>query len=371
MADINVLPAPFEEDITAKLTRAKQMLEVALGRALAPADIEMLLLNVFVYEISLLNIQANAAYRQSLVKFATGVQLDYLGELVGVTRLPATGASCTLQFNIVDGHNAIVLPQGIRIQSVDGQVIFTTNISVDIPIGTNTITVTAFCQTTGAAGNGYDVGKISILLDPQPFVTSVGNINITNGGIDDETDDQLRERIKLAPASFSVAGPKGAYIFFAKSAHPSIVDVACVTTNPGEVTLYPLCSGGTLPSTEIKAAVLAICSDEKIRPQNDTVLVDDPSVTEYAIEVELTKFTDAIDQDLLDTVNANLSQFENDRLNKMGVDIVRDQINALCMIKDKTYKVNIVHPAADIVSNEQTYSRCTGISVTITGSNNG
>jgi phage-related baseplate assembly protein len=231
--------------------------------------------------------------------------------------------------------------------------------------------VDALCQTAGIVGNAYDPGKISILLDPQPFVTDAANIDSTNGGNDAETDDQLRSRIELAPSSFSVAGPTGAYQFFAKSAHVTIVDVAVITTNPGEVTLYPLCEGGVLPSTEIQAAVLSTCNDQKVRPQNDTVLVDVPVIVPYAINVQLTLYTGAIDQDVLDAVNANLAAFQSERQNKLGMDVKRTQISALSTITDKVYDVNVVSPAADIIADDKTYPQCTGITVTIIGSNNG
>jgi phage-related baseplate assembly protein len=365
------LPTIFEEDVQAKLSRLQIRLETALGRALAPADIEMLIANAFVYELQLQCIAANQAVRQCLVNYSTGTMLEELGYLVGVKRLPASAAECTIKFILVDGHNAVQLPAGVRVQSIDGNVIFITTVAVDIAIGVTDVSVPAVCQAFSVKGNGYDAGKISIILDPQPFVTTAANTDTTSGGNDEETDDQLRERIKLAPASFSVAGPTDAYKFFAKSAHPSIVDVAPVTTNPGEITLYPLCTGGIAPSVEIKAAVLAKCSDQKVRPQNDTVLVDDPTITEYAIEVELVTYTGAINQEVLDAVNANLAAFKAERDNKLGMDVIVEQISALSVVKDKVYKPTVISPAADIVADEKTFLKCTGILVTITGSNDG
>jgi phage-related baseplate assembly protein len=368
MAD---LPSIFPEEVAPIVSRLQAGLESKLNRSLAPGDVEVLILNVFAYELQLQRISGNEAFRQNLVDFATGPALEYLAALLGVTRLSAAGAVCTLQFNLVDGHNAVQLPAGVRVQSVDGQVIFKTLAAVDIAQELNAVQVDAVCQTTGIVGNGYDAGKISIVLDPQPFVSNVANLAATSGGSNAETDEEMRERIKLAPNSFSVAGPKGAYKYFAKSASPTIVDVTCVTTNPGEVTLYPLCADGTVASQAIKDAILNICSDEKVRPQNDTVLVDDPSVVEYGISVEIVTYTGAINSDVQSLVNAALNTFRQIRLNKLGMDIVRSQINALCMIPDKVYNATIISPVADIIADESTYTRCTGISITITGSNDG
>ncbi|MCM5528974.1 baseplate J/gp47 family protein [Parasegetibacter sp. NRK P23] len=365
------LPSIFEEAVQNRLTRIQQRLEVNLGRPLAPGDVEMLIANSFVYEMQLQAIAGNEAFRQSMVKYSVGASLENLGELVGVKRLPSAGAETTIQFTLTDGHLPIQIPQGTRVQSEDGVVVFTTNNAVDVPIGINTVVVTALCQTAGVIGNGYEPGKVSIILDPVAFVSTAQNTTVTSGGNNSESDDQLRERIKLAPSSFSVAGPRGAYEFFAKSAHPSIVDVAVITTQPGEVTIYPLCDGGVLPSTEILASILSICDDEKVRPQNDTVLVDEPIVVEYEIEVQLTTYTGAINSEVESIVNQNLETFRQERNNRLGMDVVRNQINGLCMIKDKVYNATIVSPASDIVADEKTYPKCTGISVTITGSNDG
>lgn len=365
------LPAVFNEDITALVSGLQTKLESALGRALAPADVEMLIANTFAYELQLYNVAGNQAFRQNMVHFASNASLDFLGELVGVNRLPASGAGCTVRFNFVAGHNAVQLPAGLRVQSIDGQAVFQTGISVDIAIGVDYVDVPVLCQTAGVVGNNYGPGKIAVILDPQPFVTTVANIDTTSGGVDAETDDQLRERIALAPSSFSVAGPKGAYIYFAKSAHPSIVDVACITTNPGEVTLYPLCADGTLPSPEILAAVLSICSDTKVRPQNDTVLAAAPDINEYTIEVEVTTYTGAVTEDVQAQVLANLQAFQSERENELGLDVIRTQLIGRCIIPGQVYTVNVLQPAADIVADEKTYPKCTGITVTVTGSNNG
>lgn len=368
MAD---LPIIFTEDVAPVLARLQASLERNLGRTLAPADIETLILNSFAYELQLQRIAANEAFRQNLVEFATAPMLDFLGALVGVTREPATGAESVIRFNFVSGANALLLPAGIRVQSVDGLVIFRTVEALNVLAGTTTVDVDAICDTAGAAGNGYTSGNISVILDPQPFVSSAGNLDTTSGGNDAETDEQLRDRIKIAPSAFSVAGPNEAYTFFAKSTDPSIVDVACVTTAPGEVTLYALCSGGVLASSALKDKILARCNDKKVRPQNDTVLIDDPAVVEYVIDVTLTLFTDAVPADVLAQVNANLTAFRQARLNRLGQDVVISQIIGQSMIPGKVYNVAVNLPTVNTVADESTYTRCTGITVSIGGTNNG
>ena len=42
--------------------------------------------------------------------------------------------------------------------------------------------------------------------------------------LDGETDTALRQRVQLAPHSFSVAGPELAYVYWARSADPDVAD---------------------------------------------------------------------------------------------------------------------------------------------------
>lgn len=360
-------PIFVHEDAPTIISEMKADMELRLNRVLAPADVEVLLINGFAYREMLLRGNINDTARQNLVEFGRGVSLDYLGQLVGVVRLPASSALCTLRFNIVEGHNGVTIPANLRVQSTDGKVIFTTTEEKIISIGIFVQDIICDCTTPGKIGNDYAIGTISVILDPQAFITTVANLDVTAGGADEETDTELRERIKLAPASFSVAGPKGAYKFFAKSASSSIVDVSVTSPTPGEVNIYPLLENGTLPNSGIIDAVNAICNDEKVRPLTDTVNVLAPTSEDYEIEVELTLLPGAIEAEVVAAVNAKLEAYKQDRINRLGIDVIRNQILALCIIPGQVYDVDLIEPALDIVATEDVFTNCTGITVTAVG----
>src|SRR5690606_30614196 len=84
--------------------------ETATGKKLAPAQAERLLINGFAYREYLLRTAINEAALQNLVAFARFPALDYLGELVGVRRLPPSKAGCLIRFTLVAGHGALVIP---------------------------------------------------------------------------------------------------------------------------------------------------------------------------------------------------------------------------------------------------------------------
>src|ERR1700691_6668819 len=81
--------------------------EAASGRTLQPAQVERLLINLYAYRESLVRNAIQYAGQQNLLAFAVFPMLDYLGQLLGVTRLAAQGAVTTLQFTM---QNALTLP---------------------------------------------------------------------------------------------------------------------------------------------------------------------------------------------------------------------------------------------------------------------
>jgi phage-related baseplate assembly protein len=123
---------------------------------------------------------------------------------------------------------------------------------------------------------------------------------------------------------------------------------------------------GSAPDTEIIDAINAICNDEKRRPLTDTVVIKAPNKTDFSIEVELILLTDAVQQDVVDKVTANLEAYRDARKNKLGIDVVLTQLIGACQVEG-VYSVAIVSPLFDIVAGVSDYNNCTGITVTVTG----
>ena len=228
--------------------------------------------------------------KQNLLAYAGGNYLDHIGAMLGVNRLPAQPALTTLKFTLSESQPAALsIPAGTRATPGGGDLVFeTTEISVVSP-GTLEVSVRAQCMKTGALGNGLLPGQIKKIVDPFPWQMKVENVTGSSGGTDIENDENLRERIQLAPEYFSVAGPRGAYEYWARTAHQGIVDVAVVgppETEPGNVHIYPLMQGGELPSQDILDAVLKICDAEGTRPDTDHVFVFKPTPISYDLQVK-------------------------------------------------------------------------------------
>lgn len=340
--------------------------ELATGKKLQPGQVEQLLINAFAYREYLLRTAIQQTAEQNLVSFANAPALDFLGELLGVFRLPPSFAGTVIRFTLVDGHNGLTIPEGLRVQSLDGQAVFVTTEEKYVAQDVLTVDVKAQCNAEGLSGNGYAPDQVSVILDPQPYLTGATNLTETGGGANEESDEELRERIRLAPSQFSTAGPDGAYKFFAKSAHPSIIDVAVTSPLPGDVHIYPLLIGGESPSQDVIDAVYATCNDEKVRPLTDSVYVYPPLVENYNIEISLKLLTDTVATPVINKVNANLQAYADKRKMTMGLDVVLSQIIGQASI-DGVYSVEVISPASNIVVPPDTHAVCGDITVNLTG----
>jgi len=276
------------EVITDYQTAFKSLTNIA--KTLAPADPVRLFLLVVCDWLSQQRTIIDFTGKMNLLKYAHDAYLDNLAALHGdrALRLQSAPASCTLQFTLVTplAFDAKI-PQGT--QCAAGNVIFATVKDCVIPAGQVVGSVQAVAVAPGSTGNGYLPGQVNWVLDwNQAWSMTVTNTDTSAGGADAESDDQYRYRIWLAIESYSTCGPHDAYEFWALSADPSIIQ-AVVYSAPeiaGEVWIYPLCTGGTLPSQAILDAVLTTCSDKTRRPVSDYVSVFPPTVISFSVNID-------------------------------------------------------------------------------------
>ncbi len=297
--------------------------EEITGRKLYPGNPERLFLESLAYIIAQQNFLIDYAAKMNLLAYARGEYLDHLGALLGVKRLPAQPSRATLRFEIAEPLSfPVVIPKGTR-ATPDGSLFFATTEEARIDPGNTFTEVEAECETPGMAGNGFLPGQINRLVDPLPYVVRVTNTTTSLGGADTESDEHYRERIRLAPESFSNAGSRGAYEFWAKSAHQDIADVSVWSPSPGEVNVCILLKDGELPSQEILALVTQVLSSEKVRPLTDQVTVQAPQTVSYNIALtywvyrEYEALVSQIQQAVTEAVNAYIAWQKT----KLGRDI--------------------------------------------------
>lgn len=258
--------------------------EKASGDTLAAGDPRRLFLLSIADVIIQQRTAINLAAQQNLLSYAQGNYLDALGQLLAVERMAESKAVTTLEFTLSQALGSVyTIPAGTQV--TNGVVTFETDEDLLIPIGETTGEVSASCTVAGPVGNDYLAGQINTIVTPMTFVSGAQNTTITTGGADAESDPDFADRIRLAPNSFSVAGPEKAYVYHAKSVSPAIIDVKVDSPTPGEVDVYVLLTDGTLPTEDTLEQIEAHLSDEDIRPLTDYVVVKAPTASNYEIEL--------------------------------------------------------------------------------------
>jgi len=364
------VPSFINREPSFVMDEIKAQMETMLGRQIQPAQFEQLILQIIAYREVLLLERFNAGMAQMLFQFSNAPILDYIAGLVAVERLPASNAGCIVQYTLVPGHGNVVIPAGSRVGTFDSRFIFQTADDLEIPSGVDSVEVLATAQQAGKEANGYDIGEVNLILDPFAFVSTAFNLTVTGGGADIESDESLRERIKLAPHQYTTAGSRQSYIYHAKSASPAIIDVSVSSPIPGTVFIVPLLLEGNY--AQVLQDIYDACSADTVRPLTDTVIVAEPTEIHYDIEVEIVAFEGSNINAVESKIRSDLQQFVSIKSKRLGIDIVRSHISQVCRIP-QVYDVKVVLPAwpNNLVVDFDEVPVCDSITVTVTGIENG
>lgn len=245
--------------------------------------------------------------KQSILKYSYSDFLDNLAAFKGVTRNPATPATTTLRFTLsVERDTAIGIPQGTRV-STAGSIYFSTDVYAEIPAGSTTVDVPATCTVAGTDGNGFAAGELATIVDPIPYVASVTNTTATEGGAEIESDDDLAERVFLAPGAYSTAGPEDGYLYHAKAYSAAIGDVVATSDQAaGTVDIVFIMADGSTPGEEMIEGLEGYMQGKTIRPMTDLVRVAAPQEVQYTIN--LTYYINRSDSAKAVTIQAAVAQ---------------------------------------------------------------
>jgi phage-related baseplate assembly protein len=223
----------------------------------------------------------------------------------------------------------------------------------NIQAGTLTTTVKAKAVASGEKYNHLVPGQINQLVSwNSPFLVNAVNITTSGGGASVESDDHLRARIWFTPESFSTAGPKEAYMYWAGSANPSIIDVS-VWSAPevaGQVYVYPLMTNGQLPDQEVIDQVYAKCNADDIRPLTDQLFVQAPTASGFVATVEfwIDKANARFEDSLRDAVYKAYEDWILWQSSKIGLDINPSKLDQM-MVDAGAKRTNIISPVFTVI----------------------
>ncbi len=365
MPEVNFLETDPEK-ITTEIINAY---ETASGRSLAEGDPVRLFLLTIADIIIQLRYKINWTAQQNLLTYAQGEYLDALGVWVDVTRLPASKAVTTIKFTLSERlAGAFVIPAGFEVSA--GDVVFATDEELLIESGNLEGEVHASCVIPGELGNGYTEGQINTIVNPMAFLQSAVNTRTSAGGSDTECDADYAERIRLRLDSYSVAGPRLAYIYHAKSYSPAISDIAVISPVPGLVDVYALLKDGELPTESFLEGLLEHLNSESIRPLTDYVICKAPEAVDYQIRVDywINREDAEKSSSIRSLVESAAQEYRQWQQGRIGRDITPAKLISLVMqsgasrIDSETMK-----PCSFRELKESQIAQCTGIEVNFKG----
>ena len=336
-------------------------------RALVPSDP----VRLFLLSLAAIIIKQRNAFdlgaKQNLLSYASGERLDHLGAFVNTTRIEATGAQTTLKFMLNQAQDGVyTIPKGTR--ATNGVFTFATDSIYEIMPPETTAEISATALELGEIGNNIPVGKINQLVDPLPSITKVENITATAGAGDREDDERYAMRIKLAPASFSVAGPAKAYEYHTLSYSTAIIDAKIygLEDHPGNVYIHPLLTDGKLPQTEFLEALTAYLNADTIRPLTDKLMVSAPTAVNY--QITATWYLSKDDINRINQVKEQVTKAVEDyrlwQQSKIGADINPDVLIEYVR-KAGAKRIVITEPEYKVVQQSEV-AQCLASAVNLT-----
>ncbi|EOS46646.1 hypothetical protein C809_02678 [Lachnospiraceae bacterium MD335] len=277
----------YEKILNEMIADYEKKYQEATGRkvTLRPGDKEHIHLRIEAGQyFQMYQILDNAA-KMNLLKYSKGNFLRHLGAFKKTFIQEPKPAVVTARFTLSEiRKDVIYIPQGTRITAGDG-VYFATDDYAEVKAGDSFVDVDCTCETVGEVGNEYIVGQIETIVDPVPYVSGVSNITKSDGGTGEESEDSFRERIFLAPSSYSVAGPADAYEYWVKQYNSAAIeDVKIYEPTEAVVDIRILLVGGALPSKTFCSGCLEYLRENPIIPLTDNDLVAAPDVVNYNLK---------------------------------------------------------------------------------------
>lgn len=259
--------------------------ETGIRKILRPGDKEYIQARIEAGQwLQMYKILDNAA-KMNLLKYSKGDFLKHLGAMKKTFINEPKPAVTTVRFTLSEVRREVVyIPAGTRVTAGDG-IYFATDDYAEVTAGDTYIDIDCTCQTVGTVGNDYIIGQLEVLVDPVPYVAEVSNITKSEGGTGEESEESFRERIFLAPSSYSTAGPADAYEYWVKQYNAAAIeDVKIYEPEDAIVDIRILLSGGEIPTTTFCNGCLEYLQSNPIVPLTDKNTVKPPDIVKYNIK---------------------------------------------------------------------------------------
>lgn len=344
--------------------------EQIAGRTLYPAQAERLVIDLIAYREILIRSAVQDAGEQNLITYARDGMLDQLGEMVGAARLGGAPARVMLRFELAAAAaSAVLIPAGTRVTTGIGGRVFATETEATVAVGATFVEVWALSADLDPAANGLPIGQSFAAVDAVPGAT-VTAASVSFGGAGTESDERLRQRVRLAAARQSV-GSAAHWRYHALTAHIALIDVAITTPEPGVVVVSGLTLDGQTDDA-IEQAMRVALNDPAVRPLTDEVQVVRATPVTYAIDVHVTLLRDTNAAVVQTEALRRLNDYATGRRQRLGRDIVGADLVARVQAIPGVYQTTVFAPAAPaVVIAPHQFPVATSVQATIDGDADG
>lgn len=210
-----------------------------------------------------------------------------------------------------------------------------------------------------AYARGSDLDHLAALLGVERLVVTPATLDTAAVM---ESDPDLRRRVQLAPESFSVAGPVGAYVSTAVSADGRVLDAGATSPIPGTVLVTVLSrEGDGTASPDLLAVVTDAVGADDVRPLTDLVIVQSAEIIGYEVEATIYTFPGPDGSLVMTEARKQLDAYLVD-CHKIGREVAVSGLYAALHVGG-VERVVLSKPAADVVANDTQAPHCTSISI--------
>lgn len=181
-----------------------------------------------------------------------------------------------------------------------------------------------------------------------------------------ESDAAFRLRIQSAFEGLSVAGPTGAYEYFAKSASGKVADAKATSPSPAVVVVSVLSTEGDgTPDQALLATVNKALSADDKRPVADRLTVQAAEIVNYHINAVLYLYPGP-ESEPIRTAAEDALRLWISQQGKIGRDVARSAIMAALHVQG-VQRVELPEPVSDIVIDDTQAARCESFTITVGG----
>ena len=298
-------------------------------------------------QIQALEAQAEWVLGQSFPQTAAGVYLDRHGAMRGIVRQASSRATGQLTFRLSNAQTGAVSVETGTVCMTEGAIRFRTTEDGTIPAGETSVTVAAEAVEAGSSGN-VGAGTVHVLTACPVAVTAVTNEKAFTGGLSEETDEELRQRI-LDSFQRLPNGANAAWYELTACRHEGVAAAKAVgkARGAGTVDVYVSAPDG-IPSEKLLTELQTVFQKSREIAVNVQVKAPTAATVNVAVTVKTAEGTDFAK--VKTAVEADLAEQFNGKLLGRGVKLA--ELNSRIYALPGVENCHITAPSADLAAND-------------------